>query len=192
VREAAPFDKVLVNALGVATELDLRLDPGTVFFAGRAGTADRLAIYPRRALDLALAGAPFSSGVEEFQVAAGGGLWVAAGGGRKNFIFPMPQTAEARWSLCYDGSRTLGAEPGVRDVVVDHAEQAGRHSDAGRINGFVGFLKSRMEAGQFRAIIDRKSDLAAIADAYRYVETGQKVGIVVINVAAADESAHVA
>jgi NADPH:quinone reductase-like Zn-dependent oxidoreductase len=55
----------------------------------------------------------------------------------------------------------------------------------GRINGFVGYLKSRMEAGQFRAIIDRRYDLAAIADAYRYVETGQKVGIVVIDVAAA-------
>jgi NADPH:quinone reductase-like Zn-dependent oxidoreductase len=58
----------------------------------------------------------------------------------------------------------------------------------GRINGFVGFLKSRMEAGQFRAVIDRKYPLAAIANAYRYVETGQKVGIVVIDVAAADES----
>ena len=62
----------------------------------------------------------------------------------------------------------------------------------GRINGFVGFLKSRMEAGQFRAIIDRKYALAEIADAYRYVETGQKVGIVVINVAGTDESAHIA
>jgi NADPH:quinone reductase-like Zn-dependent oxidoreductase len=55
-----------------------------------------------------------------------------------------------------------------------------------RLNGFVGFLKSLMEAGQFRAIIDRKYALAAIADAYRYVETGQKVGIVVVDVAAAD------
>jgi hypothetical protein len=60
----------------------------------------------------------------------------------------------------------------------------------GRINGFVGFLKSRMEAGQFRAIIDRKYTLAEISDAYRYVETGQKVGIVVINVVAAEESVH--
>jgi NADPH:quinone reductase-like Zn-dependent oxidoreductase len=59
----------------------------------------------------------------------------------------------------------------------------------GRIDGFVGFLKSRMEAGQFRAIVDRKYPLAAIADAYRYVETGQKAGIVVIDIAAADESA---
>jgi NADPH:quinone reductase-like Zn-dependent oxidoreductase len=61
----------------------------------------------------------------------------------------------------------------------------------GRINGFVGFLKSRMEAGEFRAIIDRKFALAAIADGYRYVETGQKVGIVVINVATVEESAQV-
>jgi NADPH:quinone reductase-like Zn-dependent oxidoreductase len=47
-----------------------------------------------------------------------------------------------------------------------------------------------MEAGQFRAVIDRKYPLAAIADAYRYVETGQKVGIVAIDVA--EESAQVA
>jgi len=52
-----------------------------------------------------------------------------------------------------------------------------------RIGGFVGFLKGRMEAGQFRAVVDRSYPLEAIADAYRYVETGQKAGIVVINVA---------
>jgi NADPH:quinone reductase-like Zn-dependent oxidoreductase len=59
----------------------------------------------------------------------------------------------------------------------------------GRIDGFVAFLKSLMEAGQFRAVIDRKYDLVAMADAYRYVETGQKVGIVVINVVGAAEDA---
>lgn len=52
-----------------------------------------------------------------------------------------------------------------------------------RIEGFVGLLKSRMESGQFRAVIDRRFPLERIADAYRYVETGQKVGIVVIDVA---------
>jgi Zinc-binding dehydrogenase len=61
-----------------------------------------------------------------------------------------------------------------------------RKRTPGRINGFARFLKGRMEAGQFRGIIDRKYTLAAIADAYRHVETGQKVGIVVIGVAAAD------
>ncbi len=55
-------------------------------------------------------------------------------------------------------------------------------------HAFVEFLRVRMEAGQFHAVIDRKYPLDAIADAYRYVETGQKVGIVVINVAAAEAS----
>jgi NADPH:quinone reductase-like Zn-dependent oxidoreductase len=49
---------------------------------------------------------------------------------------------------------------------------------------FVEFLKARMEAGEFRAVIDRKYPLEAIVDAYRYVETGQKTGIVVIDVRA--------
>jgi NADPH:quinone reductase-like Zn-dependent oxidoreductase len=49
-------------------------------------------------------------------------------------------------------------------------------------HAFVAFLKSRMEAGQFRAVIDRRYPLDAIADAYRYVETGEKTGIVVIKV----------
>jgi NADPH:quinone reductase-like Zn-dependent oxidoreductase len=52
---------------------------------------------------------------------------------------------------------------------------------------FVAFLKSIMEAGKFRAVIDRKYPLDAIADAYRYVETEQKTGIVVIDVIAADK-----
>lgn len=47
---------------------------------------------------------------------------------------------------------------------------------------FVEFLKTRMEAGEFRAVVDREYPLEAIAEAYRYVETEQKTGIVVINV----------
>jgi NADPH:quinone reductase-like Zn-dependent oxidoreductase len=60
----------------------------------------------------------------------------------------------------------------------------------GRIDDFVGFLKSRVEAGSFRAVIDRKYPLAAIAEAYRYVETGQKVGIVVVDVDLAEAGAN--
>lgn len=55
----------------------------------------------------------------------------------------------------------------------------------GRAPAFVNFLKGRMQAGQFRAAIDRKYPLDAIADAYRYVECGQKAGIVVIDIQAA-------
>lgn len=48
---------------------------------------------------------------------------------------------------------------------------------------FMSYLKARMDAGEFRAVIDRRYPLDKIADAYRYVETGQKTGIVVITVA---------
>jgi NADPH:quinone reductase-like Zn-dependent oxidoreductase len=51
-----------------------------------------------------------------------------------------------------------------------------------KAKAFVEFLKTRMEAGKFRPVIDREYPLEAIADAYRYVETEQKTGIVVIKV----------
>lgn len=47
--------------------------------------------------------------------------------------------------------------------------------------GCVEFLKTHMEAGDFRAVVDRAYPFEAIAEAYRYVETEQKTGIVVIN-----------
>ncbi len=49
---------------------------------------------------------------------------------------------------------------------------------------FIAFLKERMEAGEYRAVLDRHYSLEEIADAYRYVETAQKTGIVVIDVVA--------
>ena len=52
---------------------------------------------------------------------------------------------------------------------------------------FVDFLKARMEANEFRAVIDRAYPLEEIAEAYRYVETAQKTGIVVINVTPPDD-----
>lgn len=54
----------------------------------------------------------------------------------------------------------------------------------GSARPFVHFLKERMEAGEFRAMVDRKYALDDIADAYRYVYAGQKAGIVVIDVQA--------
>jgi len=52
----------------------------------------------------------------------------------------------------------------------------------GSAKSFVSFLAERMEAGEFRAVVDRRYPLDMIADAYRYVQTGQKAGIVVIDV----------
>lgn len=52
----------------------------------------------------------------------------------------------------------------------------------GSARRFIDFLSARMEAGEFRAAVDRTYPLDRIADAYRYVLTGQKAGIVAIDV----------
>jgi len=43
-------------------------------------------------------------------------------------------------------------------------------------------LRSMLEAGTFRPVIDRAYPLKEIAEAYRYVETGTKIGNVLISV----------
>ena len=43
-------------------------------------------------------------------------------------------------------------------------------------------LKHKIEAGRYIPVIDRRYPLDAIADAYRYVQTGEKAGIVVIDI----------
>jgi NADPH:quinone reductase-like Zn-dependent oxidoreductase len=43
-------------------------------------------------------------------------------------------------------------------------------------------IRSMIEAGTFRPVVDRRYPLEEIVDAYRYVETGQKIGNVVISI----------
>jgi NADPH:quinone reductase-like Zn-dependent oxidoreductase len=52
----------------------------------------------------------------------------------------------------------------------------------GSAPGFVADLKNLIEAGRYVPVLDRIYPLDAIADAYRYVQTGQKAGVVVIEI----------
>jgi NADPH:quinone reductase-like Zn-dependent oxidoreductase len=46
------------------------------------------------------------------------------------------------------------------------------------------FLKERVEKGDFKPIIDRQYNLDQIVEAYKYVESGQKTGNVVLKIVA--------
>ena len=50
------------------------------------------------------------------------------------------------------------------------------------IKGSLTLVKNRIQQGKFKAVIDRSFALEKIVDAYRYVETGEKTGNVVITI----------
>jgi NADPH:quinone reductase-like Zn-dependent oxidoreductase len=47
---------------------------------------------------------------------------------------------------------------------------------------FVDGLKDKIEAGRYVPVIDRRYSLDAIGDACRYVQTGEKAGVVVVDI----------
>jgi NADPH:quinone reductase-like Zn-dependent oxidoreductase len=49
-----------------------------------------------------------------------------------------------------------------------------------RDHAVIAYFRGLLESGAFRPVIDRTYPLEQIVEAYRYVETGQKVGNVLI------------
>lgn len=47
----------------------------------------------------------------------------------------------------------------------------------------IGYLRDLIQSGDFKPVVDRAFRLDQIVEAYRYVETGQKIGNVVIGIA---------
>lgn len=86
-----------------------------------------------------------------------GGVYVATEGWRHLFL--------TLWT------RRFGRRRVVMDIPPSYTKQN------------VLFLRELIEAGEYRAVIDRRYRLEEVVEASRYVETGQKVGNVVLTVA---------
>ena len=52
------------------------------------------------------------------------------------------------------------------------------------------FLKGLVEKGEYKPVIDRQYKLDQIVEAYKYVETGQKTGNVIINILEFNNTIH--
>ncbi len=87
-----------------------------------------------------------------------GGIYMSTGPGPryKNLVLPLI-------SPLLRGQRVLFAFPRIDQAMV-------------------GYFRDLMESGQFVPLIDRRYPLAEIVSAYAYVETGHKIGNVVIRV----------
>jgi len=94
-----------------------------------------------------------------------GGIYVATDGGRF-FVETIGLLVATRWV----GSKR------VRGAI-------GR-----RIKNDVLFLKELIEAGKFRAVVDRRYPMDQVVDAHRYVETWRKAGNVVLTIVADHQS----
>ncbi|MFL6844287.1 MAG: NAD(P)-dependent alcohol dehydrogenase [Allosphingosinicella sp.] len=90
---------------------------------------------------------------------------------------------KGRFAVTDLGPRGADVLPMLRSAIARDGRVGVPLPKRGTAQPFIDFLSQRMAAGEFRGCFDRVYTLGEIAEAYRYVMTGQKAGIVVIDVA---------
>jgi NADPH:quinone reductase-like Zn-dependent oxidoreductase len=115
---------------------------------------------------------------------------VTAGGETYDVIFDIVRNRPSgrMVRLLTEGGWLLMANPGFLQIV--RARWASRGSRkhvsfaaSGPMGDELDYLRSLIEAGQLRPVIDRRFPLEQIVEAHRYAETGQKLGNIVVIVA---------
>ena len=108
--------------------------------------------------------------------------------GRQELVRPLQAIAEAKRDLPLDRPRTVPPEP---DPGAHHAAVPAARRSCSRFRSttrrWCEHIKGLIESGAFKPVIDRRYPLDEIVEAYRYVETGQKIGNVVISLAGRTE-----
>ena len=94
----------------------------------------------------------------------------------------MSAIVETGWNLSVDGAGFLVPKPDAGGYHTAFSWEEGHVRHPQHDQEMMRFFKSLIEREDFKPVIDRQYELNQIVEAYKYVETGRKIGNVVISV----------
>jgi NADPH:quinone reductase-like Zn-dependent oxidoreductase len=100
--------------------------------------------------------------------------------GKHSFARSKGSLNDGGWYLATDGARNMLLIPWTMIV---RGKRVSSSIGSMHPKQDILFLKQLMEAGEYRAVIDRRYPMDEVVEAARYVETQQKIGNVVLQVA---------